>query len=786
VRFPLLLPAIALLAGAALPPGAVPAWLLIVAAASLLLAGWVCQALRMSSFAAAAAALSLFPAGALDRASFERRFDAHLLPPALLERASDEDADVTGTLIRLPRSLRDKDQIDVDVDSVRVGGVNIGLAFHARITVRRSEIGASLPDLLPGDRIECAARFFPTRGFRNPGAFDATASLKADSIHHRGYVKSPLLVRKTSTGSWGLRRAAGWLRREFSRRLRQSVPDEESGALAAALILGERDRLSEELEESMRRSGLYHLLAISGGNFAVFAWLVFMALRLVRLPERPTLVVVFVVTLFYAAMVEFESSVVRAFLMIVVYLAGRFLERDHQLLNAFASALIASVVVEPAVVDDYGFQLTFLATALLIVFAPRIASVGMKNERPGWLRNVIGINIAAGLGLAPYLAYHFNRVTFGGILLNFLAIPLSGLILALGLCTFLASCAGLGFAFGPMLGWAASAFAALSHGVPFPSILSYRVAAPAAWLVWCFYLLLASWPFLPGLRRAVRVAHHSLIVPLFLLSMAWPFEPRPSHLRLTFIDVGQGDSTLVEFPEGKRMLVDGGGHYEDTFDYGANVVAPYLFRKGIDRLDWVVATHAHPDHINGLRYIVQNLSIGEVWEGSEPTQSRFHDQFRRSIPSGTPVRLVRTGDHVVVGSVVIDVLNPPAKEPPTVASNDDSVVLRLVYGRATALLTGDIEEGAMTKMLHAGIGLRATALKCPHHGSRSSAPPPFIEAVAPAVVVISVGSRNRWGLPDPEVLRAYRDCGAAVFRTDEDGAVSIELHPDGSWHRVGP
>ncbi len=783
MRYPLLPPAVALLAGTCFLNLKAPEWTLDASCGVLLAAAWICYARSRFRIAALLAGLTLFPAGGLNWKLQEEKYASHLLPPKLVERASDSYADLSGTVLRLPRSFEDRYEIDVAVDSLHINNSSIGFTFNARISIARGETNAPLPAFLPGDRIEIAAKIFAVRGFQNPGALDQVAYLKSESIHQRGYAKSPLLVHKIADSTWGLRRLAGWLRRDFSEKLRAASPDVESGDLACALILGERDRLTQGLQESMRRSGLYHLLAISGGNFAMFAWMMFMLLKFIRVPERPTLLIVFATMLLYAATVEFEASVMRAFFMISVYLTARFFDRDHQLLNSLAIAILVSVAFQPWIVDDAGFQLTFLATALLILFAPRLMQ--LWGKRGGWLKNATVVNIAAGLGLAPYLAYHFNRVTLGGILLNYAAIPLSGLIMGIGVCAYAAGYVGGSTITGWMLSHSTRLFVLISGAMPYPSILSYRIVSPPAWLIWCFYALLAT-TLIAFQRRLLRRAQFIALAFAGLFSIWWPFSHHPEGLRFTSIDVGQGDSTLVEFPDGHCMLIDGGGSYEDTFDIGANVVAPYLFRRGVGKIDIVVVSHAHPDHVNGLRYIVANFPVGQVWEGINPTNDPFYALFKNCIPSGVAVKQVHAGDRFMIGDVSVEILHPETVQRHDVVKNDDSLVIRVIFGQSAALLPGDIEKPTINDLTGSHATLRAILLKCPHHGSRSSITPDFVAAVSPRVLLVSAGQGNRWGLPHFDVIDAYRKAGAVIFRTDICGAVSIELDRNGGWRRVDP
>jgi len=253
-----------------------------------------------------------------------------------------------------------------------------------------------------------------------------------------------------------------------------------------------------------------------------------------------------------------------------------------------------------------------------------------------------------------------------------------------------------------------------------------------------------------------------------------PFPSLSKNLKLTFIDVGQGESILIEFPGKKKMLIDGGGFPEGTFDIGENVVSPFLWRKGIKKIDYLVLTHAHPDHLNGLKAVSRNFKVHEFWEAFIPTESEDYTELKRILPKSVASKRLFRGDRHQERNVKIEVLHPEQGEilVPTIR-NDDSLVLRLSYGQTAFLLPGDIGIKAERKILEYFSEIKSQVLKSPHHGSRSSSSEDFLESVAPRIVIISVGEGNYYGFPNQEVLERYEQIGAEVFRTDIHGAVEI-------------
>jgi competence protein ComEC len=251
---------------------------------------------------------------------------------------------------------------------------------------------------------------------------------------------------------------------------------------------------------------------------------------------------------------------------------------------------------------------------------------------------------------------------------------------------------------------------------------------------------------------------------------------RSSDLVATFLDVGQGDAIVIELPHGHAMLVDGGGSFDPSFDPGELVIEPFLRTRHIERLDLVVMTHPHPDHMNGLARVLERFPVAELWDPGEtsdlPAYSRLLALSRaRGVGRGPP-------GHRDLGGATIDVLGPLGGASLARSTNDNSLVLAIRYAGRTLLLPGDIERPSERELLAAGAPLRAEVLKAPHHGSRTSSSPEFLRAVAPRFAVFCAGADNRFGFPHPDVVARF-PCPTRV--TGRDGAVTVTVHADGSW-----
>jgi competence protein ComEC len=786
--YPLLFLALALAAGILAATSAVlPAAAALPGLAAFLLGAWVLYFLKKerAAFAFLLAATALFGAGvAVVR---DRAYESNALHVLKL----DEYADFRGTLARSPSRELDRDIYILKVSHVRSAGAEREVRGNLRLTVPRTADSPPRPDLFVGDEVAVSARIYASREFDNFNAPFYARFLKGRNIHNRAFAKSTLLLERTGRApTASVFRAASVLRRKLQRRLELSFPGpppagiSSEGAVLEALLLGDDGRMDESTVLSLQRTGLYHLFAISGAHIAIVSFLFFSLFKLIRVPRRLSYGILIVALVFYALLVEGSPSVLRAVIMTVAFLAGRLFWKDAHILNAIALSAFALLIANPFSLFDVGFQLTFAATLSIILFQPKL--MRLLPALPLGIGELAAMSVAATAGVLPILVSDFNRVTFSSLILNFAAVPLVGLVMGLGYAFFPVAFV-LPFLARPLafvLGILVRIFAWVSGLLDPVPFVSYRVPTPPAWVVigyFTFLLLLLT----PRVFRRQKPAALAACAAFFIILVSYPFPPRSSGFKVTVLDVGQGDAVLVEFPGRRKMLVDAGGFPEGRFDVGESVVSPFLWRKGIKRLDWVVLTHPHPDHSGGLPAVVRNFRIGELWEAERSLGSQAYEALDAALDKRVLRRTVGRGFAFRESGVAIEVLNPAPGEAPGEGApgvNDRSLVLRLTCGGDTFLLAGDIGQEAEAAILEAVPDVRARVLKSPHHGSDTSSSVAFLERVAPEYAVITVGEGNRYGFPRPRVLERYAAAGVRVLRTDMDGAVEFSL--DGSALRV--
>ena len=690
----------------------------------------------------------------------------------------------------LPAPVRCSMRGRVDSSPVRVHGALRWDALVDRLTCDAVPVEwsgpATLyggPDMLArGDVVEAIATLSAPERFWNDADGDPRAR-----IAHRGVLRTggTLDVRVVRRGA-GLLAVIDRARARVRARIDATFPPDLS-PMARALVLGETDLATDD-DRAFRASGLSHLLAVSGMHLVLVlaAFTRTLEALLVRVQAaaarfdvgRWVAGVGIPIAWVYAELAGGGGSTWRAAWMATCALLARAMGRRTDATRAFGLSLVAMGLTDPLVVHDVSFLLSAGATAGLLAFAAPLGD-RLAARAPAFAEHglrAVATTIAASVPCAPILARFAPTTPLGGVLANWVAVPV-GESAALPLCLLHAA---LSFWPAAERGCAAAASGALAivrivARVASMPAFTATVPRPTAWQMGAVSLGLAV-VVLRAPRRGLLGA--VAIGALAILEVGVRRAGAPQGmLRVTFIDVGQGDAALIDLPDGEAMMIDSGGLVGSPIDVGDRVIAPELRARRRSDLALVVLTHPHPDHFGGFASGLAGVRVKVLWdtgEGeAEGTGGGYAALLTAARARGTSV--VRPagfcGSHVL-GGAVIEVLAPCPDFSSDTGPNDNSIVLRIAYGHRSLLFVGDAEheeEGAL--LARSGSWLRADLLKVGHHGSRTSSSPAFLAAVGPAEAVISAGRRNRFGHPSPVTLASLAAAGVRTFRTDRDGAV---------------
>ncbi len=721
-------------------------------------------------------------------------------PPGLPPLSQRQEILLIGKIAAPPKQYPDKTRAIVSVEQSRLDDGMHPVSGGLLLTLLSCRKEWSV-----GERFIGRVVLRPVRNFNNPGGFDYRRYLADRGIWLQGTVRSDahlIPLGAPDASPWMERALASILAR--SRVFLDAWLPPDLAALFRALVIGDDYALSDVVLEGLYAAGLGHLVAISGFNLALVAGLAFLVLR-IALAQVSALagrwgvtplagLAAFPLALAYAMLTGMEVPVLRATLMLGVVTFSLLIQRPKDSLNFLSVAALAILVAAPQDLFSASFQLSFVAVAALIWAPPRLPLPSCLRERweSPWHRigrniyQFILVSVVASVATAPLALYYFHRFPILGLPANLVVVPIVAfLVQPAGLLALILSPVSTDAA-GFILTLGSLGLEVVLRISSFIGNLSWATLWPgavSAWQVVLSYALLTL-PWLrisrakaPSWWRIGLVAAGCLVLAAHRITL--PSGPLP--LRVTYLDVGQGNAAVVELPEQGAILIDGGGFPGSPFDVGRNVVAPYLWHRRIHRLEAIVLSHAHPDHFRGLGFIAAHVPVKEFWypgiPAADPDFATLMEILnQRGVPTLGPREL--SAPRVIQG-VEIGVLHP---SPETLSEsraftysdhNKLSLVLRLRYGQVSLLFPGDIDNEVERRLLVLP-GIEPThVLLAPHHGSRSSSSLPFLERLKPRIAVFSVGFGNPFRFPAPDVGERYQLLGVHTYRTDVHGAVTV-------------
>lgn len=666
-----------------------------------------------------------------------------------------------------------------------------------------------MPHIRPGQKIRFSARLRPFKNFNNPGRFDYESAMKLKGLTCAASVSDGRRIVPMGPGHLpfprGLIERVQRPVRDFFRK-NLNVQDY---SLYRALILGERQGISNDLREPFNRTGLGHILAVSGLHIGLVAWVAFflfkqLLLRSYTLTLRTDIKkIVALLTclpvIAYACLAGFQISSQRAMIMVLAFLCSLILGREKEVWSTLALAALLILAIAPNALFTISFQLSFSAVIGILWFTPAIlkripvpketlhGKSALINHVYMYFIGLIAVTLSATVFLLPLISFYFHRISIMTIPANITVVPVLGLwVIPLGLL----SAATLPFS--PEMAdillhmgtWGLHLMMAMIRFWSNLAWTSFWMITPNLFEIVMSYTLIL---FIMFFKRRPWAKKGILLLCLFIIADIgyWTYKVRfNKDLEVTFLDVGQGNAALVAFPGGKKMLIDGGGFPRDNFDVGKMVVAPFFWHSKIRRIDYLVLSHPQSDHMNGLRFIARAFHPKQFWyNGDEVETASFKELMAiidsKGIKKLLPADLINVKE---INGVKIEVLHPePGADSLNLYGkrtmlNDNSLVLKISYQGKSILFTGDIERAAEAVLIsNTGPALKSDILLSPHHGSKSSSSKEFLRMVQPGICVISSGEGNFFGFPHEQTVKKLQDIGCRIIRIDQTGATHCTL-----------
>lgn len=712
-----------------------------------------------------------------------------------------DEVTLSGTVVKPVVHGQDRRTMVVAVQWVQRENARRLVRGRLRLTWREPDT-----DVFRGDTMTVRTRLRRPFGTRNPGGFDYGAYLRARGIHVVATVKGPNRVQIQPPEAfdvvpWVWHRIDQW-RNQVRQAVNATLLQQPARGLFLGVIVGEQRDIPVDVRDNFATTGTVHIISISGSHLGLLAFLSFFVVRrmcrllpahwlekvsCVLLPSQLAVLATIPLVVFYTLLSGSHVATVRSLMMILLYLGAVWIRRERRLLIPLALAALLTTLADPMAIYDCSFQFSYiavLAIALVLQWNERDArkdrvpqAVLEKLKNRGKL--YVLITLAVTVATLPLVAYYFNQMAWFGVFANAIVVPFVGfLVVPLGLGASVLVLLG-GLEQLPFGGVHQTIITFLTGVVEMMAAIPgvrWHVASPSMLVIAGFYCcLMIVLLSRNGIRRWMSLG------VLTLCLVWWVWSPRhvgeENVVRVTFLDVGQGDATVIELPD-QTILVDGGVARE-RWDMGRIVVAPYLWDQGIRRIDHVIATHPDLDHVGGLLWIIKRFEVGRYWSNGDQRSEDFYRKLTEAVEEkGLKEQSAGEGTEIISeGPCRLISLNPPlaarARSFVGTGRNNRSVVLSLTCGTRSILLPADAEIKALDLLLdHPGVQA-ATVVKIPHHGSKNSLNRRWIQQLRAKTAVVSAGEGNWYGHPAQAVLWAYRHM--EIYRTDSDGAIVLSM-----------
>ena len=688
-----------------------------------------------------------------------------------------EDVELDGTVKEKGYSTSGKRVYVAEISQSNLGD---GLMLFKNYRIRLYDDQFESRDLQTGSSFRAIIQLYEFPERRNPHDFDYGGWLHSQQIVAHGEIKELIEKRNAQTVfSWTNLR--GYVQKNID-----ALFDTQTAPMAKALFLGYKEEISEDTRQNFSRSGLSHIMAVSGlhvGFIVAPIWFIIPFLWTKRWGKWAGLILLTVLLFGYSGLTGFSASVSRASLMAWLLTYGKLFNKVRNSVNLTAGAAIILLIINPYQLFDVGFQLSFGAVFTILLLMPeaqRMIPIRYRFGKTGAFATIMIISVVVQAGLFPILTYYFGEFSIAGPIANAFVIPIMTITVPAGLLMSL-----LPASLNPIIAYTVIPvewsllwieFVAQKIGGNEWSYFSISNESLLIFLLWGMVILFLGSIRIPEMRWKLLITV-LVVINLFLVEQITQ-KSQQNPLRITFLDVGQGDAIHIQTPRDRHILVDV-GRWSPGYDSGSRTIIPYLKHNGVDRIDAIILSHPHADHIGGIVSVLKEFDVSVIYQSSYEYESQLYSNYMKTADDlGVPVKNVFSGEVLKIDeNLRFYVLGPMVKEAKPSSPNNYSVAVKVVYGHRSVLLTGDAEKGQETELANIyGDFLKSNLYKMGHHGSRTSSTETFLNEVNPEISVASLAFRNRFRHPNLDAVTRTSNYSKENYYTSLEGAVVIETN----------
>lgn len=704
-----------------------------------------------------------------------------------LNSLHNENIRVQAQIIQPPIEKENKIEIYLDINEIESKGekYSINEKVLANIYYNNEENPGVI--ISEGDIVKFQGKVRTPKGIRNPGGFDYSLYLRTKGVYSTINIQSETIEIMGEKSLGIFPEFIFWVKNNVVKVIEENL-SKDHAALLKGILFGEKE-LDNQIRDTFVDSGIAHILAVSGLHVGFLITFVFYITKLFKVSNPIKFTIMTLVLFFYIFITGGSSSVIRASIMACIYLFSKIISKKYDGISALSLAGLIILIPNPLQLFTASFQLSFLAILSIVLFYSKLLEYLLKIKYiPIFILKLMAVTIAAQIGTLPVSLFHFHQISIISLITNLFTIPSLGVLLLTSIMAilfyFIVPLVGryLFFLAGFIFQWIIE-IAEIFSSIPFSSIS----IPPFTWQGIILYLFLCFivGGYIPLQIKKVKIASYFIVIILLSFSLINFLLPTP--LRVTFLDVNQGDCTLIETPNNKTILIDGGGYpeYQGDRKISQDVLLPTLYYKRITKLDFVIVTHPHDDHIKGIDELIDKIPIKAVgiYEMDQEYMNNFIEKSRNN---NIQILKLKEGNIIEIeNGIAMEVLSPEKNaliidEQRDI--NNSSIVIRMDYYMRSFLFTGDIESEIENKLIENKKDIKADVLKVAHHGSNTSSSENFLSKADPSISVISVGENNTFGHPNSETIEQLTRINSNIYRTDEKGA--IEITTNGYWLRV--